>query len=450
MQKTAIRELRTRILLAGSDALILIAAGLIAAWVRFGAAGFDSELSQLLRHPGFILYAVSVQFGLATTFDLYRPSSWRTPDYLLARSAAMAITMAISLVLGVYLVEPWRFGRGLLALTLFISVPLQVLLRFVWLRIAARPQARTAILIGDGPIIGALRKELKDRPNPPFQIARHLPAPANGAKDPLNGIDVHGTDLIIVAQLADGDPTIDHLAALNFHGTTVVDAAGAYASLTGRIPVHQVDSRWFIATGDFSTIATTPFHYLQRLFDLVTATTLLILTTPVLFSAALAVLVTSGLPILYRQRRLGRYGRPFELFKLRTMRDDLHNRGPTFAEENDARVIPIGRWLRRWRIDELPQLVNVLRGEMSLVGPRPERPEVAARFEKKIPFYAFRYSVRPGLTGWAQIHLPYCARTEDHMVKLEFDLYAVRHHGPAMYAIVLLRTLGALVFRPGR
>lgn len=450
MQKTAIRELRTRILLAGSDALILIAAGLIAAWVRFGSTGFDSELSQLLRHPGFILYAVSVQFALATTFDLYRPSSWRTPDYLLARSAAMATTMAISLVLGVYLVEPWRFGRGLLALTLLISVPLQVLLRFVWLRIAARPQARTAILIGDGPIIGALRKELKDRPNPPFQIARHLPAPANGAKDPLDGVDLHGTDLIIVAQLADGDPTIDHLAALNFHGTTVVDAAGAYASLTGRIPVHQVDSRWFIATGDFSTIATTPFHYLQRLFDLFTATTLLILTSPVLFSAALAVLVTSGLPILYRQRRLGRYGRPFELLKLRTMRSDLHDRGPTFAEENDARVIPIGRWLRRWRIDELPQLVNVLRGEMSLVGPRPERPEVAARFEKKIPFYAFRYSVRPGLTGWAQIHLPYCARTEDHMVKLEFDLYSVRHHGPAMYAIVLLRTLGALVFRPGR
>ncbi len=87
---------------------------------------------------------------------------------------------------------------------------------------------------------------------------------------------------------------------------------------------------------------------------------------------------------------------------------------------------------------------------MSLVGPRPERPEVAARFERKIPFYAFRYSVRPGLTGWAQIHLPYCARTEDHMTKLEFDLYAVRHHGPAMYVIVLLRTLGALVFRPGR
>jgi exopolysaccharide biosynthesis polyprenyl glycosylphosphotransferase len=450
MQKIAIRELRTRFLLAEADAMILLGAGVLAAWIRFGSAGFDMELNQLLRHPGFILYAVLIQFGLATTFDLYRPSSWRTPDYVLARTGALAVSMAIALVLGVYLVEPWRFGRGLLTITLALSLPSQVLLRSIWLKLATRPRARTAIVIGDGPIVGALRKELKGRPSPPFEIAQHLPAPTNGTTDPLVGIDVRGTDLIIVAQLADGDPTIDRLAALNFHGTSVVDAAGAYAALTGRIPVHQVDSRWFIATGDFSSIATSPFHYLQRFFDLVSASILLILTAPILLLAALAVLVSSGLPIIYRQERLGQFGRPFELLKLRTMRENANDRGPTFAEKNDSRVIPVGRFLRRWRIDELPQLLNVLRGEMSLVGPRPERPDVAARFEKKIPFYAFRYSVRPGLTGWAQIHLPYCARTEDHMTKLEFDLYAVRHHGPSMYAIVLLRTLGALVFRPGR
>lgn len=450
MQKIAIRELRTRFLLAEADAMILLGAGVLAALIRFGSVGFGAELDQLLQHPGFILYAVLVQFCLATTFDLYRPSSWRTPDYVLARTTALAITMAIALVLGVYLVEPWRFGRGLLGITLAISLPSQVLLRSIWLKLAARPQARNAIVIGDGPIVGALRRELENRPNPPFRIAQHLPAPTNGATDPLAGVDVSGINLIIVAQLADGDPTIDRLAALNFRGTTVVDAAGAYSALTGRIPVRQVDSRWFIATGDFSSIATSPFHYLQRAFDLVTATVMLVLTTPLLIIAALAVLVTDGLPIIYRQERLGQYGRPFELFKLRTMRKNSSGKGPTFAEENDARVFTAGRLLRRWRIDELPQLLNVLRGEMSLVGPRPERPEVAAGFEKKIPFYAFRYCVRPGLTGWAQIHLPYCARIEDHAIKLEFDLYAVRHHGSSMYAIVLLRTLGALVFRPGR
>ena len=450
MQKFAVRELRTRIVLAGADALILLAAGTLAAWIRFGTSGFAAEIDQILNHPGFIAYATLAQFGLATTFDLYRPSSWRTHDYVLARTFALAVSLVIALALGLYVVEPWRFGRGLMAITLALSLPAQILLRFVWLAVADRPPARTATVIGDGPIVAALRQELDGRPNPPFTVDRHLPGPTNGNAHPLDGVDIGDTDLIIVAGLADSDATVDRLAALNFKGVTVVDAAGAYAALTGRIPVRQVNSMWFIATGDFSSIATSPFHYLQRFFDLLAASVLLLVTLPILAGAALAILVTDGAPVFYRQKRLGQYRREFELIKLRTMRQGSDHRGPTFAERNDARVTRVGRWLRRWRIDELPQLINVLRGEMSLVGPRPERPDVAAQFEKKIPFYAFRYSVRPGLTGWAQIHLPYCARTEDHMVKLEFDLYAVRHHGPAMYAIVLLRTLGALVFRPGR
>ncbi len=451
MQKFAVRELRTRIVLAGADALILLVVGTLAAWIRFGSEGFAVEIDRILHHPGFIAYALGSQFGLATTFDLYRPSSWRTHDYVLARTFALAVSLVIALALGVYIVEPWRFGRGLMAITLALSLPAQALLRFIWLAVADRPAARTATVIGNGPIVGALRRELEGRPNPPFTIERHLPTPTdNGNDDPLNGLDIAETDLVIVAHLADGDTTADRLAALNFRGTTVVDAAGAYAALTGRIPVRQVDSRWFIATGDFSSLATTPFHYLQRFFDLLVASTLLVVTAPFLAVAAVLVMVTDGSPVLYRQRRLGRFRRQFELVKLRTMRIGSDREGPTFTAPRDGRVTPVGRLLRRWRIDELPQLINVLRGEMSLVGPRPERPDVAAELERKIPFYAFRYSVRPGITGWAQVHLPYCARTEDHVAKLEFDLYAVRHHGPAMYAIVLLRTLGALVFRPGR
>ena len=238
------------------------------------------------------------------------------------------------------------------------------------------------------------------------------------------------------------------LAALNFKGTAVVDSAGAYAALTGRIPVHQVDSRWFIATGDFSSLATTAFHHVQRFLDFLVASLLLVVSAPLLLAAAVGILVSNGTPVLYRQQRLGRFGRPFTLYKLRTMRRSAEANGPRFSGADDDRVLPLGRLLRRWRIDELPQLFNVLRGEMSLVGPRPERPELAARLEHEIPFYAFRYSVRPGLTGWAQVQFPYCSEPEEHRVKLEFDLYSLRHHGPAMYFIVLLRTLGALVFPP--
>jgi lipopolysaccharide/colanic/teichoic acid biosynthesis glycosyltransferase len=449
MQRVPADTRLTWLPLALLDAAILLASGVGAAWLRFSSYDFPAELAKILDHPGFILYAVLVQLGLATTFDLYRPQSWRTRDYVMLRIAALAVSLSVALAVGVYLVLPWRFGRGLLVLTLLQSLPLQTAVRFLWLAIAELPQPRRAAVIGDGPIVDALEHELARRRTPPFQIVAHLRSPDGSPPEEVTPESLDGIDLVVVASLVH-DSTADRLAALNFRGTTVLDAAGAYAALTGRIPVRQVDSRWFIATGDFSTIATSPFHHVQRFLDVVVAAGLLIVASPVLLLAGAAVLVTSGPPVLYRQVRLGRYGRGFVLLKLRTMRHAEDASGPEFAEVNDRRVLPVGRLLRRWRIDELPQLLNVIRGDMSLVGPRPERPGVAERLEQQIPFYAFRYSVRPGLTGWAQVNMPYAADTEDHMAKLEYDLYLLRHYGPAMYGIVLLRTIGALVFRPGR
>ena len=449
MQEIADNRRLTQLTLAFLDATILVVAGLAATWIRFGAASFPQELGRILDHPGFIAYAILVQLGLAITFDLYRPDSWRNRDFVLARMAALGISLAAALALGTYLVLPWRFGRGLLALTLVLSLPFETLLRFLWIAVTKRPPSRKALAIGQGPIVGALEHVLAERRSPPFRIVSYLPTPNGTNDDGLKSEDLEAVDLVIVARL-DDDATAERLAALNFRGTTVVDSAGAYAALTGRIPVRQVDSRWFIATGDFSSLATTTFHNVQRFLDVIVATILLVLTSPMLLLSALGILLTDGWPVLYRQTRLGRFGRPFTLYKLRTMRRMAEEDGPQFSNDNDKRVFAVGRILRRWRIDELPQLVNVLRGEMSLVGPRPERPELAARLEKEIPFYAFRYSVRPGLTGWAQVQFPYCAEPEEHLVKLEFDLYSLRHHGPAMYFIVLLRTLGALIFPPGK
>jgi len=448
MQRLAARQRRARVTLAVLDACALLLAIGAAARLRFGEAFWVDELRTIAAHPGFLVYAVALLLGLATTFDLYRPERWRHRDELLVRMAALAVTMAIGLALGVYLVPPWRFGRGLLALTLLLTLVGMAVVRTVWKLAAARPQPWRAVVIGHGPIVNDLEQLLRTHPTAPLRIVRHLDAPRGGDDTGTEPLDLEGVDLVIVASLSD-DAAVDLLAALNFRGTTVVDAAGAYAALTGRIPVRQVDSRWFIATGDFSSLAGSPFHTVQRFFDVAVAVGLLTLTLPVLTIAALVVLVTDGRPVLYRQRRLGRFREPFQLVKLRTMRRDAEVSGPAFATPEDERVLPAGRWLRRWRIDELPQLVNVLRGDMSLVGPRPERPELAEQLEREIPFYAFRYSVRPGLTGWAQVNLPYCHSTEEHLTKLEFDLYSLRHHGPGMYAVVLLRTLGALVFRPG-
>jgi len=438
-----------RLLLGLSDALTVVGAGVLAAWIRFPSHLFRDSLREITAHPWFVAAVIVAVWSLSTTFDLYRPEAWPSLDRLLVRLAALALTLPVAIALGVYLVPDWRFGRGLLVLTVLFTVLGSATARIIWRARAQRWIPRPAAVIGRGPVVESLVEELQHHPAPPFRIVRRLDGLPESSDPEEVRAALDGAELVIVAQLADTG-TWDRLAELNFSGTTVIDAPGAFARLTGRIPIRQVDARWFIATGDFTSVSTSAFHHVQRFLDLVGASVLLLLAAPVLVLAATAILVGSGRPVFYRQVRLGRFRRPFTLYKLRTMSPDAEKDGPRFASTNDKRVLPVGRILRRWRIDEIPQLLNVLRGEMSLVGPRPERPEVARELERLIPFYAFRYSVRPGITGWAQVNHNYCEWPEDHALKLEYDLYSLRHHGAGLYALVLLRTLGALVFRPGR
>lgn len=431
------------------DAFSLLAGGLTAAWIRFLPEFLGQELAVLVSHPGFIAYAIGLQIALATTFDLYRPQVWRGRDELLVRMAALAVTLPVGLTMGVYLVPGWQFGRGLLVLTLTTALTLQVIGRLGWLAWGSNPPQKLAVLVGDGPIVTSLLAELRQRPWAPFRISQHVSA-CELDQEPERVQDLLSpADLLIVATLLNTDTT-ERVTGLNFRGTAVIDAAGAYAELTGRIPVEQVDSRWFIATGDFSNLATSPFHRIQRAMDVVAALGLLVVSSPAILFSFLLVWIVGGTPVVYRQTRLGRFRTPFTLFKLRTMVNAAEEDGPEFADHKDRRVLPLANFLRRWRIDELPQLINVLKGEMSLVGPRPERPEMTEDLEKRIPFFGYRFSVRPGLTGWAQVNHPYCSDLDDHRIKVEYDLFSLRHHGPMLYLLVLIRTMGALVFSPGR
>lgn len=185
----------------------------------------------------------------------------------------------------------------------------------------------------------------------------------------------------------------------------------------------------------------------KRAMDVVIASTVLVLTAPLSLVVALLVKLEDGGPVIFSQRRVGHRGVPFTLHKFRSMRVDAEaETGPTWAQRDDPRVTRVGRWIRALRVDEIPQMWNVLRGEMSFVGPRPERPEFVGRLRAAIPCYDQRHAVRPGITGWAQVHLPYAATVEDARRKLDYDLYYLRHLSIGLDLDIILRTTAMILF----
>ena len=190
--------------------------------------------------------------------------------------------------------------------------------------------------------------------------------------------------------------------------------------------------------------------FIKRASDLTLATLLLVMTLPLMAIFAAMIMLESGSPVIYRQTRVGRRGKHFEVLKFRSMARNAENgNGAQWADVNDPRITRVGRLMRRSRIDELPQLINVIRGEMSFVGPRPERPEFVTMLTEQLPFYAVRHSVNPGITGWAQVRYSYGATVEQSMKKLEYDLYYVKNHSLALDLQILLETVRVVLFGEG-
>jgi sugar transferase (PEP-CTERM system associated) len=231
-------------------------------------------------------------------------------------------------------------------------------------------------------------------------------------------------------------------------GIRITDLARFFERVHGRIPVDIVTIGWLVYGQGYRKGWLRTFN--KRVSDVIGAVVLLILTAPLMAVFALLILLETGRPIVYRQTRVGRLGRHFTLLKFRSMRPDAEvGNGAQWADVNDPRVTRIGHLMRRTRIDELPQLINVLRGEMSLIGPRPERPEFVEMLSKELPFYAVRHSVDPGITGWAQVRYSYGATVAESRRKLEYDLYYVKNHSLVLDLQILLETVGVVLFAEG-
>jgi exopolysaccharide biosynthesis polyprenyl glycosylphosphotransferase len=224
---------------------------------------------------------------------------------------------------------------------------------------------------------------------------------------------------------------------------------GLYERLAARVPVDLIAEDWLLLEDGFYLNANGSLRRLKRAFDVCFACTLLLLTAPIILLACLALKLDSPGPAIFKQKRVGLLGDEFTLYKIRSMRLDAEKDGAQWASKNDPRVTRVGRFLRKSRIDELPQLVNVLRGDMSVIGPRPERMDFVRELVARLPFYDVRHSVKPGVTGWAQVSYPYGASMEDARLKLEYDLYYVKHLSPLLEAKILLKTIGVILFPKG-
>ena len=255
---------------------------------------------------------------------------------------------------------------------------------------------------------------------------------------------------LVVAGLAErrGRLPVNDLLDLRLSGVAVEEAASVYETLFGRVSVTSLRPSQLIFS---SSLGPDPRYVgLQSLYSMVLALIGVVLTGPVMLLVALLVKMTSRGPIIYRQRRVGKGGVEFEVFKFRSMYADAEARtGAVWATRNDPRITPLGRWLRMLRLDELPQFFNVLRGEMSIVGPRPERPEFVETLSEQIPFYPQRHCVKPGITGWAQINHKYGDTIDDTIVKLEYDLYYIKNLSPALDLYIIFHTAKVMLLSRG-
>ena len=440
---------RLRTFLAIGDLIGLVGAVWLAFLLRFGLApGLrDVQWRELLDQPTLLFWAALSGLLLNVAAELYEPEVLHRRREVSVRVIVAIGGWCVAMVLALYFQPDWKYGRGVLVLSAAFWALELMFSRWIITAWRRRRTRYPALVVGDSRAVRRFCLELQGRESAPWR-------PLNGAEINLDGVRtaIEELDAAIVVIAGNDEHTVEmghNLVTLHFAGVPVVAASEIWAWLEERLPLEALTPALFFHQPGFGAVHWTLFNRVTRLLDVFLASLLLLLAFPLLLLAGLAILLADGWPVLYRQVRVGQFGRHFTMVKLRTMKRDAERDGPSFADRRDARTLrwiglPLGSWLRRFRLDELPQLWNVLKGEMSLVGPRPERPEFVEQLAEKIPYYAFRTAVPPGITGWAQVNTPYAASDlDDHRRKLEFDLYFIRERSLRLFLLTLLRTISA-------
>ncbi|MEW6001495.1 MAG: TIGR03013 family XrtA/PEP-CTERM system glycosyltransferase [Nitrospirota bacterium] len=452
--------MRKLIILPAGDFIFSSFALLLAFSLRLGEVSGRGEIFGLTAAK-FVIFGLVLLF-VSFLFELYDREKNLGKKEVLVR-VFIEIIISSSILSSLYYAFPViKLGRGILLL----SVLSFALFQFLW-HVSFRAylmlpgSARKVLILGTGPLAQKIGEIVKST-NHSYTLTGYVNLPSESVCVPMDCILVNGKDnnLVDTARKERADKIVVSLSErrgvfpleevmnCKFNGIEVVDAPSFYEEVTGKLFVEGITPSWFIFSDGFRL--TRLRHFSKRIIDIFLSSVGLIIILPLFPLIALIIKIDSVGPILLRQLRIGKEGNKFILYKFRTMYDNAENEtGVIWAQKKDPRVTRFGKFLRKTRFDEFPQFYNVLKGDMSIVGPRPERPEFVEKLKKLVPYYSERHVVKPGITGWAQIRYSYGSSVKDAREKLRYDLYYIKNISLLLDFMIIMETIKVMLFGRG-
>jgi len=457
---------RVVFLLLFVEVLILIGSAYAGAALRV----YDGGQSAIPRFDNFLIsalaFAAAIVFSMSALgmYQLNLSEGLRNPFFQkLLPSFAMGFCL---LTLLFYVAPNLYFGRGIMLFVFLIGATGIFLARTIFFKTSeARILESRILFVGGGALANECRElAIRTHVYHKYDIAGFIAMPSEDSKVPKDALlemrrddsllslaRRHDVEEIVVSveNRRGGAFPIKELLECKLHGVKVIDAATFFERETSQIRVDSLQPSWLVFGGGFDQSFSRIF--VKRAFDLVCSAAILVVSLPVMFLTALAIWIEDRSPIFYEQERVGKNGDSFKVLKFRSMYNDAEKGGkPQWAAQNDPRVTRVGNIIRKCRIDELPQVFNVFKGEMSFVGPRPERPYFVEQLAEQVPYYNVRHSIKPGITGWAQVRYGYGASVDDAVQKLQYDLYYVKNNSLFLDLLILIDTLKVVMGSHGR
>ncbi len=409
------------------------------------------------------IFLVSTAFMICMYyFDLYDSSILSNRREVLSRLVGVLGTVCVVLAVLYYLYPPLELGRGIFVIGFMLVAGVLLLWRKMFSAINSQPQfAERALIFGDGPLAASLLRELESRPELGLRVVGQLKTfeNGNGRSGPISSeqkldallssvLPYKPNHLIVALGERRGNLPVEALLQLKSYGVSIRDGSELYEAVTGKVPIEFIGLSGLLFSPGFRVSQLSA--NCRRVFSFVLSLLGMVVTLPLMVLIALVVRLDSVGPVIFQQKRVGQDGKLFMLYKFRTMMlGSDRNDNPRPAETTDGRFTHVGGWLRRTRMDELPQIVNILRGDMHLVGPRPFVPNQEQECMEKIPFYRQRWAVKPGATGWAQVNRGYCATIKDNEEKLAYDLFYIKNASLGLDLLILFKTMKILLLGRG-